>query len=86
MANELWVQYLGNADRVVPFPRDLPDLVFTQDRKTVENVPADLAEKLRNEPGERWRVQTQEEPQKVSGKGKGQQDHSGSGQDSTEGQ
>lgn len=50
------VTYQGDADRVVPFPDERPDLVFTGEESTLD-VPNALAERLQKEPGNRWRIE-----------------------------
>lgn len=57
------VTYQGRVDRVIPFPEERPDLVFTPEERTME-IPNVLAERLYRESGARWEVEpTQDTPQ-----------------------
>lgn len=56
------VTYQGSVDRVIPFPDERPDIVFTPEERTME-LPNALAERLYHEPGGRWSVEpTQSTP------------------------
>lgn len=51
------VTYQGSVDRVIPFPDERPDIVFTPEERTLE-LPNALAERLYREPGGRWSVES----------------------------